>query len=116
MTTRTATTHTFYIGKDDLLPLLQEYLLNDDDTPIDLTNAGTVVLYLWRYDSGTKIVKVDGEAGTFVDRAAGLVQYQWSTGDTDTPGEYQRRWVVTFNASPISVPNDRSDGYPVVIS
>ena len=117
MTTSTATTHTFYIGLDDLLPVVQEYLKNDDGSPIDMTNATSVLFYLWRFDSGARIDVVNGVAGTFLDKPNGKVQYAWALGDTATTGEHQRRWKVIFpGPKPISCPNDRTKGYPVFVS
>jgi len=117
VTTRTATTHTFYIGVDDELPLLQEYLLNSDDTPIDLTNATSIKLWVWIFDSGVQTLIVDGEVGTFLDKPAGLVQFAFTASHTATRGEYQRRWKAEFPGPKlVSVPNDRTHGYPVVIS
>lgn len=117
MTTNTATTHTFYIGLGDSLPVIQEFLKNDDGSPIDMTNATAVTISLWRFDSGVRVNVLVDAACTFLDKPNGKVQYAWGTGDTAVAGEHQRRWKVTFPGPKyISTPNDRTKGYPVFIS
>jgi len=116
VTTNTATTHSFYIGLNDTLPLIIEFLKNDDGTPIDCTLATLVVFNLWRFDSGARVdVIVDG-VGSFLDKPNGKVQYDWSSPDTATSGEHQRRWTVFFCSDRVSVPNDRTKGYPVFVT
>jgi hypothetical protein len=104
------------LGLNDTLPLIQEFLKNDDGSPIDCTLATNVLFNMWRFDSGIRIpVVVDG-VGTFLDKPNGKVQYAWISADSTTTGEHQRRWTVLFGSDRVSVPNDRTKGYPVFIS
>lgn len=51
--------------------------------------------------------EVDGEA-TITDASAGKVKYEWSSGDTDTPGTYKSEFVVIGDGIETTFP---SDGY-----
>lgn len=64
-----------------------------DGEPMDLTEASGVALRmsLCRHPY---TIKIDLEPVTF--QATGEVRYEWQPGDTDTIGEYDVEWVVTF--------------------
>jgi hypothetical protein len=116
--TRTATTHTFYIGVGDTLPIIEEQILQSTGAPLDLTNATQVRFSLVRVDSGVYIPKLDLVAATIIpgDLTLGWVSYHWVTGDTDTEGEFFRKWTVNFNAAVVTMPNYLDKGYPVLIT
>lgn len=118
MATKTATTHTFYIGQNDRLPNIIEQALQSNGVPLDLTSASSVKFYMWKNDSGVWTPKVNGVTGIIVpgDLTQGWLEYDWAIGDTDTVGEFFRRWIVMFNLKPVSVPNYQVGGYPVMVS
>ena len=95
-----------FIKKGARRPLLKATLLTEDGTPLDLTGA-TVKLTMSHKRTGQ--VKLSLVTVTIVTPAAGIVQYAWATGDTDTPGEYDAEFQVTLaDTTVLVVP---SDGY-----
>jgi hypothetical protein len=48
-------------------------------------------------------VTVEGAALVAEDATTGVVTYVWETGDTDEPGVYQVRWVVTTDLGTLTV-------------
>lgn len=100
---------TFTIKQDDLLPAIEVALLDGNGAAVDLTGA-TQVRFLMRLPRGTQ-PKV-AAATTVVTPAAGVVRYDWVTGNTDKAGTYRAEWEVTFPGSkPMTFP---SDGYDTV--
>lgn len=118
MATRTATTHTFYIGVNDLLPAIEEQILQSNGEPLDLTNATSVKFSLFQVDSGVVSTKINAVTAMIVpgDLTQGWVRYNWTGTDTDTEGEFFRKWTVMYNALPVTMPNYLDRGYPVMIS
>ena len=93
----------FTIKENDLLPEIQ-YQLQDSVGNIDLTTA-TGVLFIMSIEKGTPN-KVSA-AATIVTPATGIVKYVWTGTDTDTPGDYQAEWEITFpGTKKLTVPND----------
>lgn len=103
---------TFYIKQGDLLPVIEELLLNDDGTAINLSGA-TVKFHLVVPMVGNIIV--NGVADV-LDVTTGHVRYTWQTNDTTATGTYEREWEVTYGSGKtVTVPNDRL-GYDVAIA
>jgi hypothetical protein len=91
----------FRLTAGDLLPPL-EATLSDDNGPADLTGATVEIVYR----CGDTVIT--GEC-TVVSAEDGTIQYEWAEGDTDTPGMYAAKFVVTFaSGKKQSFPNDSS--------
>jgi hypothetical protein len=116
--TRTATTHTFYIGVGDTLPIIEEQILQSTGEPLDLTNATSVKFTMVQVDSRIIIPKITLAAAVITpgDLTQGWVEYHWTAGNTDTEGEFFRKWTVNFNAAVVTMPNYLDRGYPVQIT
>ena len=83
----------FSIKAHDSLPTIQAALINADSTPLDLSDA-LGVRFIMR-GTGSGQVKVNAGA-VVVDPAGGVVRYDWSGTDTDTPGAYQGEWEISW--------------------
>lgn len=95
------TTADWQMKANDLLPSIQANLTSNG-SPVDLTGA-TVKFIMKAADASfaptAGTTKVNS-AGVIVGSAtAGVVRYDWTTGDTATPGNYVAEWQVTFSAS-----------------
>jgi hypothetical protein len=100
----------FSIKQDDRRPYLKGVLKDQDDNIYDPTGAVSILFRMEARDAST--LKVDNQAVNIVDGPNGIVEYQWATGDTDTPGIYFGEIVVTPTAGvPFTFPND---GYIII--
>lgn len=101
----------FIIKQHDLRPRYRVKLTQTDPSnptatiPVDLTDA-TSVRFLMSTGAPTA-AKVDAEAA-FIDRTAGIVEYAWETGDTDTSGDFSIEFEVLWGTEPQTFP---SQGY-----
>lgn len=86
-----------YIKQNDTSPALVGQLFNPDGSNPDLT--GATVKFIMRSSSGGA-AKVDASA-TVVTASTGRVKYTWSAGDTDTVGEYEGEFEVTFSGGAV---------------
>ncbi len=97
----------FFIKRDDTSPRLVGTLVDENGVKIDLTNAASVKFFM--VNPGDAANKVDGSAATILAPPTdGRVEYPWTTGDTDTDGDYDGEFEVTWNdASKTTFPNFR---------
>jgi hypothetical protein len=77
--------------------------------PCDLTDA-VGVRYIIRKLGEAPIVD---DAGTFIDRVNGVVQYAWASGDTDVSGTYNVEVEIDWGAG--EKQSFPSTGYETVI-
>lgn len=93
----------FWIKKDDLRPNIEATLEDENNNAVDLSNASSVDFHMKKFDSSS--TKVDSSA-TITDAANGKVEYEWSSGDTDTAGDYIAEFEVMWSDSdPETYPN-----------
>lgn len=93
----------FPIGQGNLLPIIEDVLLDTKGRAIDLT--GATVNFVMRGPAGCGQVVID-RAATIVDAKGGAVQYTWLAGDTDRAGSFIAVWRVTAGGKSMDVPND----------
>lgn len=92
--------------KGDTEPALGAILEDDKGNARDLTNVDEVRFYM--EDAGSNDVAVDDTA-TIVTASDGEVVYNWSSGDTDTVGEYDAEFEVHYSDGDVETfPNYRS--------
>jgi hypothetical protein len=90
----------YELKRGDRRPYFRVQLLVTDPTappaliPADLTDA-VGVKFIMRKIGEAPIVD---DAGTFVDRPNGIVQYAWAAGDTDTSGAFKMEVEVDWGA------------------
>ena len=100
---------TFYVKKNDTAPSLRASLKDGGDQAIDLSDA-TVNFHMRKVGAST--IKVDASAVVIGSSSDGIVQYNWTTADTDTAGTYQGEFEVTYSDGSVeSFPNN---GYILV--
>ena len=103
-------TPTFYIKQNDTRPELDVFLRDDKDRTINVTGA-TVKFNMRNASDNT--VKVNLGSVTTVSSTAGRVKYSFSSAATDTSGNFDGEFQVTFVGGQVETfPND---GYIKVI-
>lgn len=85
---------TFYIKRNDRLPILAATLQDANGAPFPLT--GTTVKFLMRDQQSTVLINA---AATIVNAGAGTVSYAWGPTDTTTAGTFQGEFEVTVTAT-----------------
>ena len=81
---------TAYLKQNDTSPTLDAILKDALGEPVNVFGASVKFIM-----SRNGVVKVDA-AAEVVDGEAGHVRYTLQDGDTDTPGNYQAEYEVTF--------------------
>lgn len=100
----------FSVKKGDLLPKLRATLRDGRGSPLDLTTA-TGVAFRMRATAGGSL-KIDLAACAVIAPAtAGVVEYTWAGTDTDTVGDFDGEFIVTWPGGPQTVP---ASGYVTV--
>jgi hypothetical protein len=89
-------------AKDDTLPVARLALTNENGVAVDLSTATAVVFRMWRYLDDPKI---EAAADIVAPATDGLVDYTPAVGDTDEPGRFRARVIVTFPNGQVSYPN-----------
>ena len=103
-------TPTFYIKQNDTRPELDVFLRDDKDRTINVTGA-TVKFNMRNASDNT--IKVNAGSVTTVTSTGGRVKYSFSSADTDTAGNFDGEFQVTFVGGQVETfPND---GYIKVI-
>lgn len=93
---------THYLSQGDLRPPVEAALV-DGGTAHDLSDAREVRFRMT--DKGDGSVLVDARAD-IVDAENGEVRYEWSRGQTDSPGLYRARFVAKYTGGEtLSFPN-----------
>lgn len=94
----------FYIKENDTSPSLIATLRNADRTVIVLSTDDAVKFHMRREKDNA--LKVDSTGVTILSATGGRVQYDWSTGDTDTAGEWLGEFEITSAGGAVAtVPN-----------
>ena len=97
-------TPTFYIKQNDTRPELDVFLRDDKDRTINVTGA-TVKFNMRNASDNT--VKIDNGSVTTVSSTSGRVKYSFSAADTDTAGNFDGEFEVTFVGGQVETfPND----------
>jgi hypothetical protein len=78
------------VRQGDLQPVLESTLRDENDEPVDLTDA-TVWLHLYNSDTRDEQLYAEAEVD---DSDEGRVRYNWAPSDTDTVGPFNAAWEV----------------------
>lgn len=93
----------FAIKQNDTSPALEVELQDNDENAIDLSGA-SAEFHMVEKDGDT--VAVDSSA-TITDGSNGIVEYQWSSGDTSDAGRYLAEFEITYSDGTIETfPNN----------
>ena len=85
-------TNVLLMSEGDTLPVVGGELLScSTGQPINLT--GSTVEFVMNDESDALVFS---DSATVENALLGTVSYQWKSGDTDTPGTYYAKFVVTF--------------------
>lgn len=99
----------FVIKRGSRLPHMQVTVAVPDDGTSEDFSRVTSVQFVMADLRG--VVKVNAP-GSVVDPAKRIIEYAWADGDTDTAGEYNAEFVLTFSSGEqMRVP---TDGYIIV--
>jgi hypothetical protein len=83
----------FYLRQNEAKVIMRANLLNEDGTPIDLTDA--TVHFQMGYEGDTEML-VDGLC-SIVDAEGGRVSYTWTAENTDLePGEFDGEFEIDW--------------------
>lgn len=82
----------FNLKRGDTFPAITGALTYSDGTIVNLTGASVQIVMRSQTGSQPKVSKT----ATIVSPIGGTVSYSWTTQDTDTAGEYDVEWIVTY--------------------
>lgn len=100
------------IKRNDTLPKVKIAVVQKDAdnpgvrTPVDLTGASATFTMIT--DTATPAIKVNAAAATITDATNGLIEYAWTSPNTDTSGDYLGEFEITIGGGKITLPNDNS--------
>jgi len=100
----------FKIGQGVTEPVLQGTLRRENDTSYDISTA-TAVFRMWRAD--TREVVIDDAAAVIVSTTQ--LKYVWQAGDTDTAGDYEGVFIITYAGGGTEVAPGGAYGEPEYI-
>ncbi len=104
---------TFFFKQGDTVPKIQTILKDGAGVIVDLTGATVKFKMRSKFDA---TVKIDSAALVVSPGTDGLVEYQWVTADTNTPGWYDAEWEVVFPGGKIETfPNKGYDTIKIAI-
>lgn len=96
---------TFEIKRNDLVPELNVALKDKEGAVVNLTGAS--VQFHMRA-AGASTLKVDA-AATLVTAASGTCKYTWVAANTDTAGDFEGEFEVTYSGG--NIETFPTDGY-----
>lgn len=100
---------TFTIKRGDTSPPIKYKLIGPDDYGKDIRGYNDVQFFMRERDEYTIVVSDDVSGNVnVVDAENGIIEYDWTAGDTETSGTYDAEWQVEFNDGSVETyPNDR---------
>lgn len=102
----------FKIKRNDTSPSIQITCQDSNGTAVDVTGASVQFHMRLAGSADGATLKVDA-AGSVVSGSSGTVKYDWSASDTNTAGEYECEFEITFGDG--TVETFPSSGYDRVI-
>ena len=94
----------FNIKQNDTRPIISATLIDGDGSTVNLD--GATVSFKMR-KAGQTTAKVNASA-TVADAAKGKVTYTWSSSDTDTVGDFEGEFQVTYAGGGVQTfPNNK---------
>jgi hypothetical protein len=85
---------TFFLKRNDTAPSIRATLKDGSDAAVNLTGA-TVKFHMRTVFGNT--TKIDATANIIAPETNGVVQYNWTTADTNTPGTFFGEFEVTHS-------------------
>ena len=96
-------TNTTRLQLGDTRPLLLATLFNPDGSAVNL--SGATVAFRMR-NAVSRALVINDQPATILSAGEGRVRYTWLAADTDTAGEFESWFVVTYGAGEVeSFPN-----------
>ena len=80
------------VKQDDLFPDVITVVKDEAGVVVDLT--GATIKFSMRQANNPSVVKINLGTGLVASGPAGKIQYNWTAGDTDTPGTYEGEFKV----------------------
>lgn len=97
----------FKMKVGDTRPYLRATITDQDGNAVDLTGATTV--FNMTSDNTSRSAKVSNGACAVVNTTGGIVEYRWTSTDTNTAGNYLAEFQVTLADNTVfTVPNEDS--------